>query len=895
MQSTQKWIRVFTLAGPMLLSAYLTAGSLSAQVKPLVPPRPALVPASQTVAPGFSALGYIQYASVDQMCDVSAAATPLDTTPGTVVSSITPLPSPTPAGCKTSGGWLEINGNVIRVPANTVVLFPNSFQTWEEVFEHNPGAVMCNGTSCTLNAPVRGESGIALADTVRPIFLFQAQVQGQIVNGTYIAGIVQISQLAGNGMQGFIENINYADGSMTVNGIRVQINDPALQIQDMNGDLFNKGRYSIGQSPDIRFAADQNNTTIRSQTGFPMCIPRLAPGTYPAGPGPTGTFDPYLQGLDDPQCPERNRPRDAFGNLLYVFTMNAPGATPTVDNPFPQDPYTEVPFEVGDFVSITGTQFQDAATALTYMSATQIVDNLGVYTFPNADPAYVDIDVLLQGTGGTPDPAFPQEAARRAVVEGFSTDPLRNVDISAVDIDACGNLSFRLPTWVSNFPVEQGLPLVGMRGRWRFLPNGGTFLPPVQNVAVEVSGGKINVQNNGLVYGYYQLPNPDFVFPEQLIPGSAPVSYNLKDLPFLVSGTGPWPTPSSVFDSQLIQTGSKRAEVPQPQPTQTIGQLSPWPDKGTPPPVQACNTKDPKSAHAVAGFSAAADPIIPGIVVTLSAQGSFPLSGPFAWSQIVNPGDPIITIMNAGSSTATFIVPAVSEPLNLTFQLTVGQEGAFSPATASLVVPVSVAPPNTPPRVTAIATPNPVIGDGSSIVTLTAAGVDPNGGTLTYRWTAPSGITLTSAAADGSKQTFVAPSVPPLGALQTLNFTVVATSSIAGVPPSAAEKIAVTVDPSVDRVTILHVRYIKSFARLIVDAADFSPGVTLTATLAGPNGEAPVINPATGSPYSGAMGPVIPFAQGEFSITFTNVPAPALVTVTSSAGGSVSSGVTVTQ
>lgn len=895
MELNRKYARVFKFAGPMLLFAYAAAGSLCAQIKPLVPPRPALVPASETVAPGFDDLGYIQYASVDQMCDPLAAAPPLDTTPGAVVSPVTPPPSPTPAGCKTSGGWLEINGNVIRVPASTVVLFPNSFQTWEEVFEHNPGAVMCNGASCTLNAPVRGESGLALSDTVRPIFPFQAHVQGQIVNGAYIAGIVQISQLAGNGMQGFIENINYADGSMIVNGIRVQINDPTLQIQDMNGDLFNKGRYSIGQSPDIRFAADQNNTSIRSQTGFPMCIPRVAPGTYPASPGPTGTFDPYLQGLDDPQCPEINRPRDAFGNMLYVFTMNAPGGTPTVDNPFPQDPYTEVPFEVGDFVSITGTQFQDAATGLTYVSATQIVDNLGVYTFPDADPAYVDIETLLQGTGGTPDPAFPQEAARRTVVEGFSTDPLRNVDISAVDIDACGNLSFRLPTWVSNFPVQQGLPLIGMRGRWRFTPAGGTFLPPVQNVAVQVSGAKINVQNNGLVYGYYQLPDPLFIFPEQLIPGSAPVSYNFKDLPFLASGTGPWPIPSSVFDSQLIQTGSKRAEVSQPQPTQAIGQLSPWPDTGTPPAVQACNTTAPNSAHAVAGFTATADPILPGTVVTLSAQGSFPLAGPFVWSQVVNPGDPIINIVNAGSSTATFVAPAISAPLNLTFQLTVGQAGTISPATATLLVPVSVAPPNTPPGVTATASPNPAVGDGSSIVTLTAAGVDPNGGTLTYKWTAPSGITLTSTAADGSTQTFVVPNIPALGAPQTLNFTVIATSSIGGVPPSVPTTVPVTVDPSVDRVTILHVRYVKSLARLIVEAADFSPGVTLTATLAGPNGENPVINPATGSPYSGAMGPVIPFAQGEFSITFTNVPAPALVTVSSSAGGAISSGVTTTQ
>jgi hypothetical protein len=252
---------------------------------------------------------------------------------------------------------------------------------------------MCSAPgTCTTVPPVRGESGLALADTVHPPFTFEAHVQGQIVNGTYMAGIVQISQQSVNGMQGFIEALNYADGSMTVNGIKVQINDAPLQLQDMQGNFFNKGRYTIGQSPDIRFTADQNNTTIRSITGYPMCIPRVAPGNYPAGPGTPGTGDPYVIGstnLDDPQCPELNRPRDASLQLIDIYTMNAPGDAPTLDNPFPQDPYTEVPFEVGDFVSIIGTQFIDPTTGRTFVSATENVANLGVYTFPNVDPAYV--------------------------------------------------------------------------------------------------------------------------------------------------------------------------------------------------------------------------------------------------------------------------------------------------------------------------------------------------------------------------------------------------------------------------------------------------------------------------------------------------------------------------
>jgi hypothetical protein len=272
----------------ILLLVLAVAGATSGQVipKPAVPPTPATLPPAQTVAPGFDDLGFIQYASVDNMCDPAPPQPPLDTTPGAAVTQVTPPPPPTPAGCKTSGGWLQINNDVIRIPANTVVFFPNTYQTWEEIFENNPGAVMCSAPgSCTFAPPVRGESGLALADTVRPIYTFEAHVQGQIVNGTYMAGVVQIAQQSVNGMQGFIEQLNYADGSMIVNGIRIQINDAPIQLQDMQGNFFNKGRYTIGQSPDTRFTADQNNTTIRSITGYPMCIPRLAPGTYPAGPG----------------------------------------------------------------------------------------------------------------------------------------------------------------------------------------------------------------------------------------------------------------------------------------------------------------------------------------------------------------------------------------------------------------------------------------------------------------------------------------------------------------------------------------------------------------------------------------------------------------------------------
>lgn len=850
--------------------------------KPTTPPAPATIPAFQTVPIGFDETGFIEYASVDALCDPVPPTPPLDTTAGVSSPAATPTPTPpppTPAACKTSGGWIQVNNDTIRIPQNVVVVLPNTYNTWEELFENNPTG---NTT----------ETGLALSDTTRMPGTYEAHVQGNIVNGQYIAGLIFISQQSVNGLMGYVEAVNYADGSFTINGNRVQINDPAIQITDLNGNIWNKGRYTTGQSPDVRFTSDQGNTTIRAQTGYPMCIPRVAPGTWTDTN--TGTPDPYLGGFDDPQCPEINRPRDETGAIRTLYTMNAPGDAPTVDNPFPQDPYTEVPFEVGDFVSIIGTLEMDEQ-GVPFMSATEVVANVGAFTFPFVDPAYVVVEVMLMGTGGVPDPAFPQEAARRTRVEGMMTDPLRNIDVSAIDIDCNGNLVFRLPTWVSSFPVEQGLPLIGKKGRWRFRPNGGTFLPPMQNVGAQISGTVSGVNNNGIVFNSYQLPNPEFIFPEDLVPGNPPPRANLGDLPFLVNGTGPWPTPGSVFDSELIQLGARRAEVPIPQPTQSVGQLNPFPDNVTPAVGCTPSIAPGGAANAFASFSGSTNPITAGTIVTLSSAGSTPVNGPFLWTQVVNPGDPQVTILNPTSPTATFVAPVVGAPLSLGFALTVGGGNTTTASTTTFSVPVVAPPAGTAPSVFASSAPANPVPSGAN-VTLTATGIDPNGGTLTYTWIQTGGpaVVLTPGAADGSIQTFVAPTVPGLVAPQSLTFSVTATSSIPAIATSSTS-ITVVVNPVEDLITVAHVRYLEKIARLVINASDFTPGARLFVTLAGPNGESPTINAATGQPYTGEMGPVIPFATGVFTIRFTNVPPPPLTTIRSSAGGIITSGVTITR
>jgi hypothetical protein len=881
----------------LLLMAALGVSASAQSANPIPWPQPAAIPAPTPIIPdrggeptGFDFTGFIQYAS-------------LDATPGLCNKDDNQFPTPAnpplPAQCKITGGWIELNNTMIRVPQNVVVIFPNTLITWEEVFEQNPN---------THQGDAVYQSGLAMADTVRFPGTYQGHVQGNIVNGQYIAGLVFIFQDPANFTQGYIERIDYANGVLWVNGTRVQLNDPVIQggITVPNPDgtpqldslgnpiILNKGRYSAGQSPDPRFAVDQNNPTVAAQTGYPMCIPRWSP-YLDGGDGSEGPALALLLPDDqqDPQCPEKNRPRDITNGttLVNIFTMNAPGAAPTADNPIPQDPYVEVPFEVGDFINIIGTLEVDPNTNIPYITATDVMDtNVGAYTWPATDPAYIRIEVVIQGTGGVPNNLFPQEAGVRTRVEGFTTDWQRPVDVSAIDADCNGNLTFREPAWAANFPVEPGPPGIGVKGRWRVrFPQGGDFLPAVMNVGARVSGSVPGKNKNGLTYAEYQLPSGEFIFPENLVPGSRPPRSNFADIQWLDNGMGPLPMVSDVFDSIQVQLGMQPTPF---YPNQIMSQLNPFPE-ATLPPLTCVSGALP--TQAVAKFNSNPNPPYAGITVTLDGTSSNPATGPFQWTQIVNPGDPIVTINNPTSAKATFVAPSVAASQFLTFQLVVGGQGSQVPqsAPANISVPIVVAPPNTPPAVNAMATfaGPPAVVSGTTItvpsnapVTLNATAVDPANGTLTFTWSGPAGVVLTPGAADGSIQTFTAPTVPELTAAQSLTFTVTATSSASGLT-STPTTVTVIVQPVTDTIVISNVVYRRVKGRLIVNASDFTPNVTLTCTL-------DIINPATGLPFSGIMGPIIPFAQGVFSIRFSNIPPPNIVTITSDAGGIAQSGVT---
>jgi len=161
------------------------------------------------------------------------------------------------------GGTATINGITMVIPCNMIIQMPANTYKWadmvnETIVNHKP----------------------LLTD-------YELNVVGNIVNGQYIAALMYISQQSLNSGSGVIQSIDYTTGNLIVSSgnplkppVTVQLNDP-------------NGRFGRAQSPDPRFSVDDENPSVHSGTGYPMCVPRT-------------TTDPTIAGNpDDPLCPQK--------------------------------------------------------------------------------------------------------------------------------------------------------------------------------------------------------------------------------------------------------------------------------------------------------------------------------------------------------------------------------------------------------------------------------------------------------------------------------------------------------------------------------------------------------------------------------------------------------------
>ncbi len=507
---------------------------------------------NSNVPAGFADAGYIQAATLDSSADPR------------------------------SGGTLTMNGIRMIVPENTVVQFPANTLTWAQLFDHLVSTPVYDpGIPSELNLAIpAGTTGLALVDNpgqalgVSPYLPFNAIVEGNIdvANqsgrgvGAYIIGLIlPMNQDLGNGGAGFITYIDYVRGRFEVGGILntpgtgavVEINDPT-------------GRYGWAHSPDPRWSVDPDNPTVAAGDGFPMGIPKVAP------PAIDADRPIYNRPLNPPLGAAGHDPFLQAGAPLTTFFMPAKTA-PNAPGDTTPDPWKQVPFMVGDYVTYFGVLYKNNPNAplnptvplnqQMYISANTVgADKLAFYTAPGTKPCYMSLERMVIGNGGAGISVPPNatlgivggfiplpEPRRNITVTGFVTDSTRLVDIFAVDIDpATGAEKPRLLGTVLPEPGLAGGR--GNKGRFRFVVGKGSFLPTTRVYMAKSHTGTVQLPKqvgnitpaNGLLAGQYHAPMFTFQFPDAA-PGFPIIPSNFNTMPFLVNGEGGNPSAGPLF------------------------------------------------------------------------------------------------------------------------------------------------------------------------------------------------------------------------------------------------------------------------------------------------------------------------------------------------------------
>jgi hypothetical protein len=819
-------------------------------VKPGIPillPPFATNPAAQPFLPPmspFAIIGFIQTATLD------------NGTPGTVC----------PAADALCGGTVTVNNITVRIPRHTILQMPAFAMTWADLFRSAPAPY----------GPT--QSGLAINDTPKPFATYEINLQGnRVVSATgdqYIAGLVLLSQQSINASQGVINAIDYAKNEMWVGstlvaktGSRIRLNTPG-------------GRYGTPDPlADKRFTADEDNPTMHSGTGYPMCLPRI---------------DPAL-GVDS-LCPQWNRPGDpATGAFAQIFTMKAAvagpvgvdGITHQVGYPSSQavkpDPFEQVPFEVGDYVTYSGGLVNDVpcvaglpASSCQYVSAHTITAAIAVNTAPGTKPAYISIEDQTLGTGSIPNPLFPQEGVEKLVITAFTTDSTQLVDIFAVDVNpVTGIPSHRF--YVTADP--SGPPVAAVKNRARIRTFIGNFLPPTREMAVStraLTGGvpvdtvlpTMALTANGLKAGYYKAPTFAFILPENFAIGNPQVPIPFEEFPFVVNGFGPY-APSGITAASTAQAAV------------TVGQLNPWPGLNAPtaantvglslllPPVPNAGNPQtvPSGSTVTLDGSASTDPNVPAL--TLS----------FSWAQSAGPA---VALLNATafSSKPTFIAPVLASgatPVTLTFQLAVCNGFTCSGISS---VNVTVVAAKAGPSVSLGIAPgqNLLLGARATLTATVTGGTAP---VVSFAQTGLGGLPAVTLTGTGNVRTFTAPTAAQVAtAGVTLPVNLAFTVTVRDGALTVTDTVQVFVGPDTLTIPAAGVTYElrKSLLSVTVSTNVPNGAALLTMTPLAVNGL------PSGSPVAMTYDPV---ANSYSATDVTLNPLPNSVRVTSSFGGTI--------
>lgn len=457
-----------------------------------------------------------------------------------------------------SAASMTVRGITVTLPRNLLVTMPGRYLSATDLFR-----------GPTLGPAVQRQSGLALRDTRTPVdqarFVpFEAEIIGNQDASRYIAGAVRISQGALHSGAGTIQAINQQTGEMRIGvpggptSARVRLNDPE--------GIF--GPRSTGL--DARFALDAENAPVHARTGFPVCVQTAQNGQ---------------------NCPSVNRPA---GNPTR-FTCGAAAASADAAAIPSCDPRRPVPLREGDYVTYVGMIVADPPTVPAaqrgyFVAAHGLDAELGIYTSPGENPAYVFVEEAIQGTKGEPFPGIPQEETTRFRIVGFTTDPSRNVEVWLVDSDRARPAA-PLPV----IPPAPPFPGTSFTGPGGLTPSNGAQLgrfrntwpakddarPVRRDVLVRIVGGYARngwgTTARGLNFGTYLAPVGEYIYPEATqfgTPGRPP-PVPFENFCFLSLGGGsytdargtthalgpltPFPDSGRGSQSQLVGNGPNRA------------------------------------------------------------------------------------------------------------------------------------------------------------------------------------------------------------------------------------------------------------------------------------------------------------------------------------------------
>jgi len=552
------------------------------------------------------------------------------------------------------GGTVKINNYTVTVPCNMVVQMPANTFRWADFVNGGPDLKL--GAASTYPS-------------------YEMNVVGNVVNGEYIAGLMYFSQQSLNGSTGVITGFDWSTGAIKVD---TGSGTTLVKIDDPNGRFGRK--TDTDTTLDPRMSVDDQNPTIHAGTGYPMCVPRST--TADAG-------NPNLPGADDPLCPQKNRPAPDPANHCRSFAdvpvsplpVSGDLSQPVAGQPYclqyvmpaaPTDPAAtttgpdarqQAPFEVGDTISYSGTLVDNGGNP--FIAAHTIEANVGIYTEPGTQPAYMAIGEFGIGTA---DPAatfgplnIGVETQDRIFLETETTDVKTPVDIYMVDtaVKAPADPTARLVKnrWLTpeamTGDVGGGITtqytgpqpqrariratkavdgVLGAPSRTLRVVQRTLCAPdPTNNYSAAFDACIENAPTyaNGLVAGQYSAPVFEYIFPENVKQGDPIVPNDLWHLPFLRYG----------------------------EATTDVGPLTPNPWGGDP-------TNDSPPLFLPAST-------VPPVPTPTPTPAPTPAGGPAAGGGTTGP------IVPAAFAGLTFLAPqATGTPINLTFRLAAAIRGA---------------------------------------------------------------------------------------------------------------------------------------------------------------------------------------------------------------------------